>query len=120
MEVFVKQSHYPGRRRLRGCVLSLTDRAGQHSVAMGMDRWIESKTDIPGQDLHHGYKLQPAKVVAGARWLDRDTLEMHWIFVETVFHDTVICRFSEKQISYARSVNVNSGLLAQPVLIGKS
>jgi len=101
------------------CVLSLDDRNGQHSIVMGIDRWIESETDIPGQDLHHGYKLQPACVVAGARWLDRDTLEMHWIFVETVFRDTVICRFSENQVSYARSVNVNSGPLSQPVLVGK-
>ena len=77
-----------------GVTLTLEDRKGAHSIAMGLDHWIESETDMPGQDLHHGYALQPAKVVAGARWLDRDTLEMHWIFVESVFADTVVARFS--------------------------
>jgi hypothetical protein len=101
------------------CTLGLKDRSGPHSITMGIGRWLAGQTDIPGQDLHHGYKLQPARVMAGARWLDRDTLEMSWIFLETVFRDTVVCNFSEGQISYARSVNVNSGPLSQTVLVGR-
>jgi CubicO group peptidase (beta-lactamase class C family) len=100
------------------CVLELTDGEGVHSIAMGVGRWVESETGIPGQDLHHGYRLQAAKVVAGARWLDPDTLEMHWYFAESVFIDTVMCRFGEGQVSYARSVNVNSGRTSQPALVG--
>jgi hypothetical protein len=87
---------------------------------MGLDHWIESETDMPGRDLHHGYALQPAKVVAGARWLDRDTLEMHWIFAESVFVDTVVVRFSAGQVSLERRVNVNSGALAWPVLVARA
>jgi CubicO group peptidase (beta-lactamase class C family) len=36
------------------CVVHLVDTAGDHSVACGLGDWIESRTDIPGADLHHG------------------------------------------------------------------
>ena len=85
---------------------------------MGVGRWIESETYVPGRDLHHGYELRPARIVAGARWLDADTLEMHWIFAETAFRDTVICRFRQERVTLSRSVNVNSGALSQPELVG--
>ena len=101
----------------RECTLLLVDEEGGHEVVMGIDRWLEGETRVPGQSLHHGYDMRPARVVAGARWLDRETLEMTWIFVETAFRDTVICRFSGDQLSFARSVNVNSGPLQQPELL---
>jgi hypothetical protein len=101
------------------CNLHLIDAAGEHAIEMGIGRWIEGETNIPGRDLHHGYDLRPCRVVAGARWLDRDTLEMSWIFAETAFRDTVTCRFVGEQIKFSRSVNVNSGPLTQPELIGQ-
>jgi CubicO group peptidase (beta-lactamase class C family) len=101
------------------CTLQLMDADGQHTLEMGVDGWIESDTDIPGRELHHGYELRPARVVAGARWLDPRTLEMHWIFAETAFRDTVICRFEADRISLVRSVNVNSGPLSYPALAGR-
>ncbi|MGH8181073.1 MAG: serine hydrolase domain-containing protein, partial [Steroidobacteraceae bacterium] len=57
--------------------------------------------------------------VASARWTDPDTLEMTWIFVESAFRDTVICRFEGEAVRYSRRVNVNSGALSQPVLTGR-
>lgn len=97
--------------------LLLVDEEGGHSIEMGIDRWLEGETRVPGRSLHHGYDMRPARVVAGARWLDRETLEMSWIFVESAFRDTVICRFSGDQLKFARSVNVNSGPLRQPELL---
>jgi CubicO group peptidase (beta-lactamase class C family) len=101
------------------CALHLTDADGEHVIETGIGRWIEGDTDMPGRELHHGYDMRPARVVAGARWLDAETLEMSWIFVESAFRDTVVLRFSGSDITFSRSVNVNTGPLRQPPLRGR-
>jgi hypothetical protein len=73
---------------------------------------------VPAPELHHGYEMRRARVVASARWSGPDTLEMTWIFVDSAFRDTVICRFEGEQIRYSRTVNVNSGALSQPAMVG--
>ena len=100
------------------CVFTLTDHDGAHTIAAGIDAWIESETDMPGRDLHHGYSMSRARVVAGAHWLDETTLEMSWIFAETAFRDTVICQFEGERVIFKRSVNVNGGALKQDDLFG--
>jgi hypothetical protein len=100
------------------CVFHLADASGEHSVICGLAGWIESDTDIPGADLHHGYALDSAVVVASARWLDENTLQMIWIFADTAFRDTVDCRFESGRVTVSRSVNVNSGALSWPRLSG--
>jgi hypothetical protein len=87
-------------------------------VACGLHDWTETKTDVPGRELHHGYSLRSTQVVAGARWLDENTLEMTWIFAETAFRDTVVCRFDGSRVTIERSVNVNSSALSWPTLSG--
>jgi CubicO group peptidase (beta-lactamase class C family) len=101
------------------CVFHLVDASGDHSVVCGLREWIESHTDVPGADLHHGYALQSAVVVASAFWSDENTLQMTWIFAETAFQDTVVCRFEADNVTVERSVNVNSAALAWPQLSGK-
>jgi CubicO group peptidase (beta-lactamase class C family) len=101
------------------CVVRMSYREGEKQILVGVDRWIEGETNIPGAQLHHGYNLIPAKVIAGARWLSEDRLEMTWMFVEMTFTDTVLCDFHENRISVSRSVNVNSGDLQLPVLHGE-
>ena len=100
------------------CVLTVTDGEGEHTVVMGMGGWTLCETTMPGAQLHHGYALRPAKVMAGARWLDENLLEMRWLFVDTVFCDTVTCEFADGTIRLRRSVNVNSGDLSWPQLDG--
>jgi hypothetical protein len=102
-----------------GMVFRLRDAEGWHEVRAGCDGWIESRTDIPGRDLHHGYRLQDTPVLAGARWLDADTLAMTWFFLETAFRDTVVCRFRDGAVTLDRGVNVNSAALAHPTLTGQ-
>jgi CubicO group peptidase (beta-lactamase class C family) len=101
------------------CALHLTDADGEHVIETGIGQWLEGDTDMPGRELHHGYDMRPARVVAGARWLDADTLEMSWIFVESAFRDTAVLRFSGSDITFSRSVNVNTGPLRQPALRGR-
>ncbi len=101
------------------CVFHLVDASGDHSVVCGLGDWIESRTDVPGADLHHGYSLQSAVVVASAAWTDENTLRMIWIFAETAFRDTVVCRFNNDGVTVERSVNVNSSARSWPQLSGK-
>jgi CubicO group peptidase (beta-lactamase class C family) len=100
-----------------GCDFHLTAAGTDYRVACGLD-WIESRTDVPGRELHHGYSLRSTPVVAGARWLDESTLEMTWIFAQTAFRDTVVCRFDLDRVTIERSVNVNSSALSWPTLTG--
>jgi len=101
------------------CVFHLEDASGDHCIACGLRDWIESHTDMPGADLHHGYALLSAVVVAGAAWTDEHTLRLTWIFAETAFRDTVVCRFENEGVTLERSVNVNSSALSWPRLSGR-
>ncbi|HET6971250.1 MAG TPA: serine hydrolase [Phenylobacterium sp.] len=101
------------------CVFHITDAEGRHSVACGRETWIEGQTDVPGRELHHGYRLRGATVVARARWLDATTLEMVWIFADTAFRDTVTCRFAQGRVSVDREVNINSAARRHPTLVGR-
>jgi hypothetical protein len=58
------------------------------------------------------------RVVAGGSWKDRNTLELTWQFAESVFRDTVVCRFDRKSMTFDRRVNVNSSALARPTIRG--
>ena len=98
------------------CLFRLCDAEGEHQIAAALEGWLEGETDMPGRDLHHGYSLPSARVVAGARWLDEATLEMTWIFVETAFRDTVTLRFEGNRMTHDRRVNVNSAALSQPTV----
>ncbi|MBY0510235.1 MAG: beta-lactamase family protein [Rhodospirillaceae bacterium] len=100
------------------CTFRLIDAEGEYNVVAGLGGWIESRTDITGRDLHHGYRLRGAVVVASAQWRDEQTLEMTWIFAETAFRDTVVCRFQDGTLTLDRSVNINSGLRSLPTLHG--
>jgi len=82
-------------------------------------RLEEHMTDVPGADLHHGYALQSAVVVASAAWTDENTLRMNWVFAQTAFQDTVVCRFDNDEVTVERGVNVNSSARSWPQLSGK-
>lgn len=102
------------------CALHLTDAEGRHTVTAGRDAWVEGRTDMPGRELHHGYRLRDAVVVAGAQWLDAQTLQFTWIFAETAFRDTVTCRFIDGAVTIEREVNINSAARRQPTLTGRA
>lgn len=100
------------------CDLRLVGPNGAHSIAVGIDRWIAGETDISGEQLHHGYDMSPARVLAGAQWLAAGTLEMTWVFFESAFRDRVVFIFSDDAVTMSRSVNVNSGATKLPDIVG--
>ncbi len=101
------------------CTIRIKDSTGTHSLRSGLRKWIQDRTDIPGRDLHHGYELVGTPVTAGGYFSDDDTLHMTWHFTATAFIDAVTCRFNGAQVTIERSVNVNSGDRAWPVLTGQ-
>jgi hypothetical protein len=100
------------------CLFHLRNDRGDHKVKCGLGEWIESFTTITGAKLHHGYESDMMRVVAGGSWKDRNTLELTWQFTESVFRDTVVCRFDRKSMTFDRRVNVNSSALARPTIRG--
>ena len=100
------------------CMLELRNERGGYAIRSGTEHWIEGKTRLPGARLHHGYDLEGTPVVAGARWKSDNTLEMDWIFIASVFRDQVVVHFDGDRVTLLRSVNVNSGARAWPLLEG--
>ena len=101
------------------CVFTLVDAIGSHVVDCGIGHWLEGDTSLLGSKLHHEYRPEVMRVVAGGRWRDAKTFEMTWQFVETAFRDTATCRFNDGTMTFDRSVNVNSAALSRPTLLGR-
>ena len=74
---------------------------------------------MTGNRLHHEYRPPQQRVVAGARWLSPQKLEMVWQFVETAFRDTLLVDFAEGRVTVDRSVNVNSAETHLPTLVAR-
>ncbi len=96
----------------------LNDHRGTHQVLVGLGQWLESRTSMTGNKLHHQYQTDDMKVVASGRWWDERTFEMTWQFVETAWVDTVVCRFLGDRISVDRRVNANYAPRVRPTLRG--
>jgi CubicO group peptidase (beta-lactamase class C family) len=101
------------------CTVRMCYPEAEHVIVVGIDRWIEGQTGIPGAQLHHGYGVTPARVIAGASWRGESLFVMTWIFAEMTFRDTVECEFQQDRLTLQRRVNVNSGAMSLPVLRGK-
>lgn len=98
------------------CIFKLTDARGEHQVDVGLGRWVEGRTSMTGNKLHHQYQPDSMVVVAGGQWTAPDTLEMTWQFAETAFRDTVTCRFAGNAMTFDRKVNINSADLFLPTV----
>lgn len=98
------------------CRFTMRDGRGTHVVDVGVGRWIEGRTSVTGNKLHHQYQPDSMLVVAGGQWLAPDTFEMTWQFAETAFRDTVTCRFAGDRMTFDRGVNVNSAARSLPTV----
>jgi hypothetical protein len=101
------------------CQFALRDHRGEHKVAVGLRDWIEGRTSMTGNALHHQYQPDSMVVVAGGRWIGPVEFEMVWQFAETAFRDRVVCRFDGDRMTLDRSVNVNSAATSLPTLRGR-
>ncbi|MGE7992888.1 serine hydrolase domain-containing protein [Pseudomonas sp. NPDC089554] len=99
-------------------VLELVDGAGSHCIEVGLDHWRSGTCSMPGTQLHHGYSLRDAPVVAGARWVTAGQLEMEWIYPRSAFRDVLQLAFEGKQVRVERRVNINSGAREWTPLLG--
>lgn len=96
---------------------TLIDHRGTHTIEAGLGFWIEAQTAIASGKLHHGYEPDSMRVLAAASWLDARTLSMTWVFVETAFRDTVVCRFDEGRLRLDHSVNANAEDTQRPTVV---
>jgi len=100
------------------CRFQLADARGRHTVTVGTRVWMEGDTTMTGNKLHHEYQPDRMRIVAGGEWLDPQTFEMTWQFVESAFRDRVVCRFDGDSLTLDRRVNVNSEATSRPTLYG--
>ena len=101
------------------CTYAMRDENGEHRITAGFDEYLEQDTSMTGNRLHHEYRPERQRVVAGARWISPQRLELTWQFVETAFRDTVACTFSGNQVAIDRSVNLNSAETRLPTLVAR-
>jgi CubicO group peptidase (beta-lactamase class C family) len=107
------------------CVFALKDNKGEYSVTCGLEKWTEGVTSMPGTPpkLTAGALGPNSKVAASATWLDENTFEMTWRFIETPHHDTVTCHFDGDKVkiefmnSLAKLAPSHKDL--RPPLVGK-
>lgn len=101
------------------CTFRMRDEGGEHAITAGFADYLEQDTSMTGHRLHHEYRPASQRVVAGARWLSPDKLELTWLFVESAFRDTLVCSFADGKVTVDRSVNVNSAETRLPLLTGR-
>jgi CubicO group peptidase (beta-lactamase class C family) len=101
------------------CLFNMRDDRGDHEVKCGFADYTETFTTITGDKLHHEYQPDVMRVVAGATWIDPNTLMLVWQFTESAFRDTVICKIDGAKLTFDRSVNVNSAALKRPTITGR-
>ena len=101
------------------CLFELRDHRGTHRIDVGLADWVEGRTGMTGNTLHHQYQPESMVVVAGGRWIDPATFEMTWQFAETAFRDRVVCRFDGDRLTLDRSVNVNSAATSLATMRGQ-
>lgn len=107
------------------CVFSLKDRAGEHPITCGIERWVAGETSMPGTPpkLTQGPLSLVSRVAASATWKDENTLEMMWRFYESPHHDRVTCRFdgAKVQIEFLNSLAAMGNRKDnRPVLVGQT
>lgn len=101
------------------CTFRQHDRRGTHAVRCGLGGWIRSSTSITSALLHHSYESHDMAVLASGAWSSAARFDMTWYFLGTPFRDTVGCDIDGDTITVRRRVNVNTGPLDAPPVMGR-
>jgi len=91
-----------------GCTVTLVDEIGEYNLRAGRNRWYESVVRFA--------PLGDSKVAASGIWQDEQTYEMTCRLIETPFYQTLVCRFSDDQVTVERRVNLSFGAKELPTL----
>ena len=104
----------------------MTDDKGTHEVISGIGKWKEGVTDLSTIPLKLVLTPVPGetktKIAANGAWVDENTFEMTWRFIETAHYETVTCKFegSDLKIEFKRSLAILANTKdSRPVLTGK-
>ncbi len=101
--------------------LRIEDDQGVHTIDHGLREWKQQRTGVSVWRLHHSYQEDDALILAGARWLGPDTLELTWHFLEGPFIDHLTLRFQKADgVVLDHRVNCNSGPTELPGAEGTS
>ncbi|MBI3875212.1 MAG: serine hydrolase [Verrucomicrobia bacterium] len=94
-----------------GCIFTMHDDQGKHSVTCGLEKWRRGETAMPGTPprLVAGGAPKPgtkSKLAASGVWKDENTFEMMWRYYETPHHDIVTCHFDRDklEVSFLSSI----------------
>ncbi|KAA6439941.1 serine hydrolase [Dyadobacter flavalbus] len=108
------------------CTFKMKDNQGEHKISCGIGKWKNGETSLSTIPL----KLVPTpvpgekltRIAANGAWVDENTFEMTWRFVETAHYEKVRCVFEENnvQVEFKKSLAVlNNSKDPRPVLNGK-
>lgn len=86
-----------------GCYFHLVDGQGDHAIQCGNREWVINETRMPGMlPTMFSYLLErekkPVKVAAMGTWIDDQTYQMRWQYLETPHYDLVSCHFEGTEI----------------------
>ena len=98
--------------------LGIEDDRGTRTVEHGLAEWTRQRTGVSVWRLHHSYQEDDAPILAGARWLAADVLELTWHFLEGPFIDHLTLRFAADGVVLEHMVNCNSGPTELPTARG--
>ena len=82
------------------CTFSLRDASGIYDIGCGSNKWVQGETTMPGTPpkLTKRVGKTRSKVAASGAWINEQTFQMTWRFIETPHHDTVTCQFEGDQV----------------------
>jgi CubicO group peptidase (beta-lactamase class C family) len=108
------------------CLFRLKDDAGEHLVVNGIGGWKVGMTDLSTLPLKLVLTPVPgeikSKIAGNGAWIDDNTFEMTWRFIETAHYETITCQFEgdNVQVSFKRSLAILGNTKdPRPVLNGK-
>jgi len=94
-----------------GCLLTLADRFGEHSIGCGYGTWQ------PGESAFAFGALQP--VAASGAWTATDTFTVKLALSTTPFCPQITCRFAGDRVHFQVEMNVDFGRRTRPRLTGR-
>ena len=102
---------FDGGSNLDTSTVTIRDERDEHQIACGNGVWHKGSTTFT--------PFNSQQIAASGAWTDEDTYTVKLCFYETPFRPTLICRFTEDQLTLDVKANVGFGPTEWPQLVGK-